>query len=81
MNIIYIFAPRFHDMKVLIKPFNIKPGMNKIKFTKAWQDKELLMEAEKIKSYPMEAHGESGVYAVPVDDFEKVTNQLSLMEG
>lgn len=69
-NIIYIFAPKFSTMEVLIKPFNVKDGVNKIIFTKTWRDKVLLMEGEKIRSYPMIGHGETGVYVVPVADFQ-----------
>jgi hypothetical protein len=71
INTITIFAPRFHDMKVLVKPWRIQDGVNKIIFTKTWQDKVLLMEGEKMKTYPMEGHGETGVYAIPVNDFDK----------
>lgn len=71
MNVIEIWAPRFKDMKVLIKPWRVQPGINKIVFTKTWQDKVLLMDGEKMRTYPMEGHSESGVYAIPVNDFEK----------
>lgn len=72
MNTIEIWSPRFYDQKVLIKAFQLQPGMNRIVFTKsrAWANKELLMDADRIRSYPIEAHGRTGVYAVPLSDFE-----------
>lgn len=80
MHTIEIWSPRFHDLKVLIKPWRIQPGINRIIFTKTWRDKVLLMDGEKIKSYPMEGHGESGVYVVPVKDFESAnSNQEKLL--
>lgn len=79
-NIIEIWAPRFKDLKVLIKPWRIQPGLNKVIFTKTWRDKELIMDGEKMKSYPMEGHGEAGVYAIPVRDFEmEETSQTQLL--
>lgn len=79
-NVIEIWSPRFHDMKVLIAHYHVKSGMNKIIFTKTWRDKVLLMEGEKIKTYPMESNGTVGCYAIPVDDFIKApTGQLELI--
>lgn len=69
-NTIEIFAPRFHDMKVLIAPYKVQPGINRIIFTKTWRDKVLLMDGAKIKSYPMESNGTIGCYCVPVADFQ-----------
>lgn len=80
MNVIEIWSPKFSTMEVLIKPFNVKDGMNKIIFTKTWRDKVLLMEGEKIRSYPMIGHGATGVYAVPVADFQtEPSNQEALL--
>ena len=80
-NTIDIWAPRFKDMTVLIAPFKVQPGINRIIFTKTWQDKQLFMDGEKIKSYPMQDNGKIGCHAVPVNDFDKQeTNQLN-MEG
>ena len=79
MNEIKIWAPRFKDMVVLIAPHHIKPGMNKIVFTKTWRDKILLMDGDKIKEYPMESNGSIGCHAVPVKDFDKPEgNQLNI---
>lgn len=80
MNVIEIWSPKFSTMEVLIKPFNVKDGMNKIIFTKTWRDKVLLMEGEKIRSYPRISHGKSSVYAIPVADFKRMpTNQEALL--
>ena len=78
MNTIEIFAPRFHDMKVLIAPYHVKTGMNRIVFTKTWRDKVLLMDGANIKSYPMEWNGTIGCHAVPVDAFDKEENNKQL---
>lgn len=78
MNTIEIWAPRFKDMKVLIAPYHVKAGMNRIVFTKTWRDKVLLMDGANIKSYPMEDNGKIGCHAVPVSDFEKEENNKQL---
>ena len=79
MNTIKIWAPRFKDMVVLIAPYHVKAGVNKIIFTNTWKDKQLLMDGEKIKSYPLESNGKIGCHAVPVKDFDKPeTNQLAI---
>lgn len=80
MNTISIWAPRFKDKKVLIAPYHVRPGINRIVFTKTMRDKRLLMDGAKIKSYPMESNGTIGVYAVPLGDFEnEPTNQETLL--
>lgn len=80
MNKIEIWSPRFKDMTVLIAPYKVQPGMNKIVFTKTWQDKVLLMDGARIKTYPMQSNGTIGCYAVPVRDFDKEqTGQLELL--
>jgi len=78
MNTIEIWAPRFKDVYgekrspvVLIAPYKVQPGMNRIIFTKTMTDKQLLMDGAKIKSYPMESNSKIGCYAVPLKDFEK----------
>ena len=79
MNTIEIWAPRFSTQDVLIAPYHVQPGVNRIIFTKTWKDKVLLMTGEQIKSYPMQSNGKIGCYAVPVKDFEaEPTNQLKL---
>lgn len=78
-NTISIWAPRFKDMKVLIAPHHIQSGVNRIVFTKTWNEKVFLMDGEKIKSYPMESNGSIGCHVVPVNDFEKEpTRQLEI---
>jgi len=69
-NTIEVWAPRFHDKKVLIAPYKVQNGMNRIIFTKTMRDKRLLMDGAKIKSYPMESNGTIGCHAVPMKDFE-----------
>lgn len=82
MNTIEIWAPKFSNMTVLIKPYRIRDGMNRVVFTKTWRDKVLLMDGERLRSYPIEGHGASGCHAVPVKDFDKEpSKQLTLMEG
>lgn len=79
MNTIEIWAPRFKDMTVLIAPYHVQPGINRIVFTKTWRDKVLLMDGDKIKSYPMQDNGKIGCHAVPVKDFDKAeTKQATL---
>ena len=78
MNTISIWAPRFKDMKVLIAPYHVQAGMNRIVFTKTWRDKVLLMSGEQIKSYPMEWNGKIGCHAVDVSDFDKEENNKQL---
>ena len=79
MNIIKIWTPKFSTQEVLIKPWQVKPGMNKVVFTKCRYG-ALLMDGDKIKSYPMIAHGKTGVLAVPIKDFtNEPTKQLTLI--
>lgn len=80
-NVIEIWSPKFSTMEVLIKPFNVKDGMNKIIFTKTWRDKVLLMEGDKLRTYPMISHGKTSVYVVPVKDFDQeATRQMELIK-
>jgi hypothetical protein len=80
VNTITIFAPRFKDMKVLVAPYRVVSGQNRIVFTKTWQDKVLFMDGERMKSYPQEWNGKIGCLAIPVDDFEtEASLQLELI--
>jgi hypothetical protein len=77
-NDIEIWQPRFHDRKVLIKPFNIKEGLNRVIFTKCDMP-NLIISSRMIRNCPMEEHGSKGVYAVPLEMFSKEkTNQISM---
>jgi hypothetical protein len=77
-HVIEIWCPKYSTSEVLIKPFNIKEGMNKIIFTRC-KHESLLMEGEKIRTYKMIGHGRAGVYAVPLRDFIKEeTKQLGM---
>lgn len=79
-NTIEIWAPRFKDLKVLVKPWRIKPGVNRVVFTKTWLDKILLMDGDKMKTYPIEGHGATGVHVIPVKDFDRAdTGQEKLL--
>lgn len=81
MNTIEIWAPKFSTQQILIAPYHVQPGLNRIVFTKTWRDKVLLMDAAKIKSYPMQSNGSIGVYAIPIKDFEiEPTGQTDLFE-
>lgn len=80
MNTIEIWAPRFRDKKVLIAPYHVQPGANRVIFTKTMKHLRLLMDGAKIKSYPMESNGTIGCHAVPLKDFTKEeTNQEKLL--
>lgn len=87
MNTIEIWAPRFKDKYgagrspvVLIAPFHVQPGINRVIFTKTMKHIRLVMDGAKIKSYPMESNGTIGCHAVPLKDFDdEPTNQESLL--
>lgn len=77
-NIIKIWAPKFSTQEVLIAPYHVQPGINKVVFTKTRYG-ALLMDGAKIKSYPMVFNGKIGVHAVPIKDFEhEDSKQLSM---
>ena len=87
MNEIKIFAPKFKTNTVLVATWKVKPGMNRIRFTKTWLDKILLMEADRLMTYPIVGNGSlnpvtrkpNTFYNVPVDDFAKAdTGQIAL---
>lgn len=70
MNTIEIWKPRYHDMTVLIAPYRVKDGVNRIIFTKTYPNKELFMDGAKIRTYPKQPNGKISCYAVPFIDFE-----------
>ena len=69
MNTIKIWAPRYHDMTVLVACHKVRDGINKIVFTKSYPGKELLMDGAEIKTYPHESNGTIKCYAIPFLDF------------
>lgn len=77
MNTIPIWEPRYHDRKILIKCYKVVDGPNRIIFTRCNQP-SLLMDGERIRTYPVKPHGKKPVYEVPWGDFESETNQLNL---
>lgn len=79
MNTIEIFAPKFKTKEVLIAPYRVASGINRIVFTKTWQGVELYMDGERIKSYPIQSNGTIDVHAVPIADFDKTSNQGKLL--
>ena len=73
INTIEIWAPRYSTGHILIAPYHIMAGVNRIVFTKT-KHKPLLMDGARIKSYPMETNGKIGVYCVPIKDFTAEPN-------
>ena len=80
MNTIEIWAPRFSTGHVLIAPYKVVHGMNRIVFTHTMKDKVLLMDGAKIASYPMESNGKIGCHAVPLKDFENEPTKQEKLE-
>lgn len=76
---ITIWAPKYSTQEVLVKPFNIKEGTNKIIFTHT-KHEALFMEGEKMRTYKMVGHGRAGVYAIPLSDFIKEPSKQLQME-
>lgn len=70
INTIEIWAPRFKDRKVLIAPWRVMSGINRIVFTRTKMP-SLLINGAEIKKYPMESNGKIGCYAVPMSAFAK----------
>lgn len=77
-NTIVIWTPRWRDKKVLVKDYRIKPGKNKVIFRDWKADKALVMDGDRMRAYPMESHGVSGVHAIPLSDFENVSDEKQL---
>lgn len=69
-NTIEIWAPRFSDRKVLIAPWKVVSGLNRIVFTRTKMP-SLLINGAEIKKYPMETNGKIGCHAVPISAFAK----------
>lgn len=67
-NIIEIYAPRWHDRKVLIACHKASVN-NKIIFTKAPTLPGVYsIKGDKIAKYPIESNGVIKCYAVPLED-------------
>jgi len=65
---IEIWQPRWHDRVVLIGKHKVKPGENKIVFTKAKNlPGSYFMEDTEIKKYPLDSNGKIPCFAVPLD--------------
>lgn len=66
---IEIWAPRWHDKKVLIAKHKVHGGENKIRFTKTKQydGKIFRVDGERLSSYPIESNGKIQCYAVPLE--------------
>lgn len=80
MHKIDVWQPKWSTMEVLIAPYKIKPGINKVVFTKC-DYPNLIMSDKKLRSYPMTHNGSIGVYRVPIADFAREkSNQLMLIE-
>lgn len=77
-NTIQIKAPRFSRRDVLVAPWRVQPGINRIVFTETWKDKELFMDGNQMKSYPMEGNGKIECLAIPIRDFEVNSKQLKM---
>lgn len=79
MNTIDIWSPKFSTNEVLISPYKIKPGLNRIIFTKS-NLSPLLIDSEDIRKYPLTSNGSIGVHAVPMSAFKKeeLVNQIGM---
>ena len=66
---IKIWAPRWHDRKVLISRYKVKEGINEIQFTKTklFEGEIFRLTDKQIKKYPLESNGTIKCYAVPLD--------------
>jgi len=65
---INIWNPRWHDRKVLIAKYKVKPGTNEIIFTKAKTLKgKYTLSGEEISKFPIETNGTIDCYVVPLD--------------
>lgn len=67
-NLISVWAPRYHDRKVLINPAKVGPN-NKIVFPKAPALPGVYyLSGKTIKKYPKESNGTAMMYVVPVSE-------------
>ena len=63
-----IWQPRWKDRKVLIATYKVKPGKNKVTFSKTKCLPGVYeVEGKDIVKYPVESNGTIGCYAVPLD--------------
>lgn len=66
---IIIFAPRWHDRRVLINPLKVK-DLNVIAFTKSKSlDGMFYISGKNIRKYPKQSNGTMLCFSVPLDDF------------
>jgi len=66
---IEIFAPRWHDRKVLIAKYKVQYGSNNIEFTKArnLKGRVFTMAGAEIAKYPLSTNGTIPCYEVPLE--------------
>jgi len=70
---IEIWAPRWHDRKVLIAKYKVCAGKNRIKFTKGTlKDKMFDVDGMDISKSPVETNGTIPCYAVDLDKLKAV---------
>lgn len=81
MNKIEIFAPRYHDRKVLIAQYKVGVN-NQIVFTKAKHLKGMVFEIKgaQVERYPLESNGTLPCYAVPLEDLKNVSDKHTASE-
>lgn len=70
MNVISIWAPKYSTSEVLVAGSKVRPGLNKVVFTKAKQV-DLYMDGAKMKSYPKVSNGKIYCHAIPLGDFDE----------
>ena len=70
---IKIWAPRWHDRKVLVAKYKVRDGNNDIMFIKTPSMKGIVykLSGDTIRSYPVESNGKIDCYVVPMGEFEE----------
>lgn len=78
INSITIWQPRYSRNDVLVACFRVKPGMNRIIFTRTTYP-DLYMDGAEMKKYPVDSNGKVACYAVPIKDFARSVGQLTFV--
>jgi hypothetical protein len=84
MNIIPIFAPRWHDRKLLIAKWRVGTH-NQINIAHTSFKEPLYMSGEKLRAYPLEKKQSKNqsmfeVYAVPISDFMTLSEHNEILD-
>lgn len=68
---IEIWAPRWHDRKVLIAKYKVCNGKNEIIFTKGTlKGKKFWIMGNELTKFPLETNGTISCFAVPLDSLK-----------